>query len=490
MGKEQEKQQVPSQPSKPKWIIFESVAYFLGHGLHWYSREGRIFNPKAVAPGVSCVAVDNAPGDVDHVGPKTLDILADRSFDWVFIDHWADEDPGFGEILPKILRKLKPSGHCIRLSKTGYQAIPKMALKTQVCDKDWYLSVYKNSQWKGVSDPRPRVCISRYGAFGDLVMITPLIRKFSEDGYHVTVNAQAYSASVLRENPFVDNLLIQEREAIPNHWLGEYWDYWKSRYDKYINLSESIEGGLLKVENRRDFYTSKEFRHSTNNVNYHDRTMALGGYPEETGTRGELYFTKSEEKKVKKFIDSARAAGKRFIVMCPLRGSSHHKKYPLLGAVMNRWLKDKPDALVILTGGPESTPLVFEHPQVLSFVNSTWTIRELMLMTKYVDVILGPETGMLNAAACWDTAKIVYLSHSTSENLTKYWTNTTVLEPDTSRAPCYPCHQLHYSLDSCPLAQLTDKDNRVIDTLPVCAAGAVGPDKILSALNSYYPSML
>jgi ADP-heptose:LPS heptosyltransferase len=317
-------------------------------------------------------------------------------------------------------------------------------------------------------------------------MITPLIRKLSEDGYHVTVNAQAYSASVLKENPYVDNLLVQEREAIPNHWLGEYWEYWKQRYDKYINLSESIEGGLLKVENRRDFYTTKDFRHSTNNVNYHDRTMELGGYPEETGTRGELYFTKSEEKKVRKFIDSARAAGKKFIVMCPLRGSSYHKKYPLLGAVMNQWLKDKPDALVILTGGSESTPLVFDHPQVLSFVNSTWSIRELMLMTKYVDVVLGPETGMLNAAACWDTAKIVYLSHSTEENLTKYWTNTTVLEPDVSRAPCYPCHQLHYSLDSCPLAQLTDKDNRVIDTLPVCAAGAVGPDKVTEALNKNY----
>ena len=70
-----------------------------------------------------------------------------------------------------------------------------------------------------------------------------------------------------------------------------------------------------------------------------------------------------------------------------------------------------------------------------------------MIMAKYADLVIGPETGVLNAASCWDTPKIIFLSHSSEENLTKYWKNTTAMMPPDCE--CYPCHQLHYS-DCCP----------------------------------------
>lgn len=35
------------------------------------------------------------------------------------------------------------------------------------------------------------------------------------------------------------------------------------------------------------------------------------------------------------------------------------------------------------------------------------------------------------------------LSHSSAENLTKHWLNTTTLEPNCEKAPCFPCHRLH-----------------------------------------------
>lgn len=475
-------------PSKPHWILFESVAYMLGHGIHWYSREGRMLNPQSVSPGVSCVAVDDVPMNVDHIGPHSLSILADRSFDWIFIDHYADDIPTFNGIVPALLKKLKPGGHVISLSKKEFRKIPKYRLKREVTRDGLYLSIYKNAQEsrKDIPDKRPRVCISRYGALGDLVQLTPLIRVCHEDGYHVTLNVAQYSRDVIRENPYIDNIISQEREAIPNHWLGEYWEYWGPQYDKYINLSESVEGALLKVEGRRNFYTSKDWRHQECDINYQDYTMKCGGYPDKKGLLPELYFSKSEEKRMRRFLDSFRAAGKTFLIMCPLRGSSHHKKYPLLGPIMAQWLKDKPDAHVFLTGDPSAQPLAFEHPQVTNLIGSPWTFRDLMLMTSMVSVVLGPETGMLNAASAYDVPKIIYLSHSTPENLTKYWTNTQVLVPDTSVAPCYPCHQLHYTLDSCPLGQLMDQNNNVIDTGPVCASGAIKPDSLTKALDNVY----
>ena len=40
------------------------------------------------------------------------------------------------------------------------------------------------------------------------------------------------------------------------------------------------------------------------------------------------------------------------------------------------------------------------------------------------------------------------LSHSSSENLTKHWVNTTALEP--VKIPCYPCHRMHHTSTFCP----------------------------------------
>jgi len=60
---------------------------------------------------------------------------------------------------------------------------------------------------------------------------------------------------------------------------------------------------------------------------------------------------------------------------------------------------------------------------------------------------MGPETGILNSVAMMPTPKLVWLSHSSVENLTKHWVNTVALQP--SECPCYPCHQLHYNFEFC-----------------------------------------
>jgi hypothetical protein len=42
--------------------------------------------------------------------------------------------------------------------------------------------------------------------------------------------------------------------------------------------------------------------------------------------------------------------------------------------------------------------------------------------------------------------KILFLSHSSVENLSRDWVNTTNL---LGNASCYPCHMLHYGWDHC-----------------------------------------
>jgi hypothetical protein len=43
--------------------------------------------------------------------------------------------------------------------------------------------------------------------------------------------------------------------------------------------------------------------------------------------------------------------------------------------------------------------------------------------------------------------KVVLLSHSSPENLTKHWTNTMSVQPEA--ISCYPCHRLHVGFEFC-----------------------------------------
>jgi ADP-heptose:LPS heptosyltransferase len=75
-----------------------------------------------------------------------------------------------------------------------------------------------------------------------------------------------------------------------------------------------------------------------------------------------------------------------------------------------------------------------------------WSIRQTLAFIDQADLLVGPETGVMNAAGLHPVKKIVTLSHSSPENLTKHWVNCTSLTP--KNTPCYPCHQLHYGRNS------------------------------------------
>jgi ADP-heptose:LPS heptosyltransferase len=71
------------------------------------------------------------------------------------------------------------------------------------------------------------------------------------------------------------------------------------------------------------------------------------------------------------------------------------------------------------------------------------------------DMAIGPETGLMNAAAIHDYPKVIFLSHSSEENLSRDWPNTTALWSKETTCPgrgeneAPACHQLHYTWEHC-----------------------------------------
>lgn len=498
----------PVSNTIPEWIRFRTVAYLRDRGLT-FGMGMDLFPRVANAPGKFSLNMDLLPNPNISVCDGRTDLFRDDSFDHVVVGPALGQCPDPGKQFRELVSKLKLRGHVVVIlplqnhlpglrhnfeQKSIYSLLETTGawkVKSDILRDGWMVVVAKKIVGrKGtiehyIRPSKPQACIVRYGALGDMVMITPLIRQLAEDGYEVTMNITPYAAPVIENNPFVHNLILQEREAIPNRDLGKYWDEWKGDYDKYINLSESIEGRLLKVENRPDFYTTQEWRNKTcGSVNYYDWTMKLGGYPERTGCRGELFFTPQEIRDAKL---ARKDFGSTFVIAWSINGSSHHKIYPLLQPVAYRFLESHPNALIVLIGGEEAKQYEFDHPQVMK-ASGVWPLRKtLAFLAMVADVVVGPESMALNVAACYDVPKVTFLSHSTHENLCKYWTNDFCLAPNIAIAPCYPCHQLHYSMESCPIGIIEDRNtHQQIATGPLCAMGAIEGQRVVETLSTIY----
>ena len=304
-------------------------------------------------------------------------------------------------------------------------------------------------------------------------MASTLFRLLKEEEYYTIANVNPRGAAVLENNPHVDEIMLHVDDSVPNEKLDEHWKGLAAGVDRFINLSGSIEKGLLKTKDTPEYSMPKGFRHELCNVNYYDRTLALGGYPHLKGLNGELYFSIEESKWARMIKDQHR---NKFMILWSLSGSSVHKFYPYADLVAKKFLEAHPDAVIFDVGEPACKLLEWDHPRTKKRVG-VWSIRKSFVMTKYADLVIGPETGVLNAAGCFETPKIVFLSHSSAENLCKYWKNCIPVEADEQHARCHPCHKMIYSTKDCL--------NNPVTQTPVCMAH-LDPEIVLAAMEKVY----
>ena len=468
----------------------------------------------------SAIGIDVRPGaaNLPPMDFSDLRIFSSNVFNYVYSSH-ALEDVYYKEtVLREWWRVLKPNGHLVlvwpdweayardethrntehqkpfepkdikRILARGFHGEIVMEDKAE---RSTIMVIRKLSSSKRGElvkkksvNPEKSALVVRYGAFGDAVMITPVFRALKDEGYHVTVNCSEYCAPVLENNPNIDEVIVHGRDSIKNDGkeLPQYWKYLESGVDRFINLSGSIEGSMLLREGDHpmgcdqhpDVFNAecdpcrklKSIRHGNlGSANYYDRTMQLSGLDPD-GSNGELFFTHGEIFRARDLVRKWRRR-KWFVVIWSMSGSSFHKAYPYWETAAINFLRLHPDA-VVYTVGDNGTALmeIKDHPRIFPR-SGKWTIRESMCMTQYADLVIGGETGILHAAACYDTPKVVLLSHSSEANLCRTWKNYTALEPSAETTPCYPCHQLHYTKESCPLTGFPSYLHNDYDSPPI-----------------------
>lgn len=449
-----------------------------------------------IAPDALGVDLYGEEADIrlDLGAPDSLAMFADGGFDYVYSSHCLEDFKETRVILEQWWRLVRPGGHLILygpdpdyyphkdtaganpshkvdlhggqvweiLKGLGSASLVHLSRHNETNEYSWLLVVRKTTalraralemlhrfsgDTRGVIAKRKRTrkdCVLiRYGAIGDMLWLTPALKLLKKDGWNITLNCWDYSAQVLKENPNIDHLLVQGRDVVPNAQLPEYWEVMANEFDRVINFSGSVEGTLLKQEGKEEFDWPQKRRHKQCNFNYQDATMARAGYREVKGCIPELHFTDAEHQMARAF---RTAHDGKFVILWSLSGSSFHKVYPWTEYVAQDICRKHRDVRIVTVGDDMCRILEWSNSQTFK-KSGVFTIRQSMILTGYVDLVIGTETGILNAASAYDTPKLIFLSHSSVENLTKYWKNCTPLYARDCK--CQPCHRLIYT-NSCP----------------------------------------
>jgi ADP-heptose:LPS heptosyltransferase/predicted SAM-dependent methyltransferase len=319
--------------------------------------------------------------------------------------------------------------------------------------------------------PKKTACVVRYGGYGDMLQAACVLPELKRQGFHVTVMTTPRGQSVVSGDPHIDTFFIQDDNQVPNHLLGEFWEHQAKRFDRFINLSESIEGTLLALPGRANHGWPHSVRHAHLNQNYLEFTAEIAGVQ----FKPEAFFYPSQEEEA---AAAALLKHGKFNIIYTMSGSSQHKFYAGQDAVIANILLSCPDAHIFLTGDAACKILEagWENELRITCLSGEQDIRETLTMAKQAQCVFGPETGVLNAVAFErNVAKVCLLSHSSIENLTKHWVNATSIEP--VGIDCYPCHRLHYGMKYCREHE---------DTGTAMCQMSIDPNRVFSPIKKAY----
>jgi ADP-heptose:LPS heptosyltransferase len=372
--------------------------------------------------------------DVTVKDVHDLRIFANQSFDAVVAP----------EVHAEYWRVIRPGGHLCVTGEGEPDGIWDCVSKIEG------LAVYKkltSGKCRESYKDKPQgktALVYRCGAFGDMMQASSVWAGLKKQGYHVTVIAQSPGADVITHDPNIDRLMVLDRDQVPNVRLVDFWNYQRTKFDKFVNLSESVEGAWLALPNRANHEWPVELRRKYMTRNYVEFQHELAGLPHDPQVR--FYPTPEETEWARK----QRAKMGAFVALWSLSGSSVHKHWPYLDQIIARLFLSCPEAHVVLVGGPECEVLEtgWESEPRVHRMCGKWSIRQSLAFIEFADLVIGPETGVLNAASHRPVPKVLFLSHSPKESLSRDWVNCESLTPPLS-VHCYPCLRLHHNWSHC-----------------------------------------
>jgi ADP-heptose:LPS heptosyltransferase/predicted SAM-dependent methyltransferase len=408
-----------------------------------------------------------------------IPLFADESFDTVFSSHTLEHIEDYRAALREWWRLVKVGGYLIlylphkdhypNIGQPGGNAdhkhdfVPQDIIDAMRATDGWellvnetraerreysFLQVFKKTGVAGQrlaswTQPKPTKTagVVRPGALGDALWASAVCAGLKAEGYHVTLYTGANGEEVLKHDPNVDRIInlghIPDGMFTDDEWLLFYlWE--TQKYTRFANLIGVAESTLLPHPNELQYFWPLPVRQARMNRNYLEAMHEVALLP-----------TVSQQRFYPSPAEAAWVAERRrvnlpgpLVVVAPT-GSGGPKTWPHVQRFMELMAEAGIYTVVLGDLRQDLTPI---EPYTC-IMGRELPIRLAMALAGAADAVVGTETGIMNAVANEAMLKVVLLSHSTPENLTKHWTNTVALEA--KGLACHPCHRLHRAFEFC-----------------------------------------
>ena len=445
---------------------------------------------------------------------ETMPFLADGAADTIFSSHLLEHIANFPAALKEWWRILKPGGHLI-LYLPDEDEYPKVGEPGANPDHKWnvnydgvvaamkaigswdlvefekrnkeqeysLLFVFKKVEGHGgfnlfsYRNPKPvqkTLGIVRLGAYGDALWITGLLPKFKAEGYHITVYTQPQGEEMLRADPNVDRIICQPHGLFDfgdgriAMWQTAYWLHEERKYDRFINMIGSTERRLLPQPFDADFYLPFEQRHRMMNRNYVEALHEWVGVKFDK-LEAQQKFHPTPEELVWATKERAKIDGP--LVLINPSGSSAPKWWPYAQQLADLLADEGIHSRIV--GDLRFNK--FRSSKHIGVIGTEWPIRKLFALAALADAIVGTESALVNATAYEAPLKVVLMSHSTHENLTRDWMNAVAIEPD--GLSCYPCHRIHADMSHCTFHR---------DSSAAACQSAAKPELVMGYIQEWF----
>lgn len=286
-----------------------------------------------------------------------------------------------------------------------------------------------------VAPPRPEksVGIVRVGGHGDALWASSVCANYKAQGYHVTCYVGPTGGAVLKHDPNIDDLVVFSDTVIPHNESVAFWCHQAKGHAKFFNLIGSVENRLLPHETSYEFFLPQTVRHRIMNQNYLEMVHAYSDLPPENFKQ--RYYPSAAEAEWARKI---RAQLPGPVVVINPAGSGPVKYWPHTQRLMELLAERKIYSVAL--GDIRDESVVGVEPYGI-FAGMEWPVRHALAYALQADAVVATESLIANAVAFEPMLKVITLSHSSVENLTKHWINTASAEP--KAVPCYPCHRVH-----------------------------------------------
>jgi len=285
---------------------------------------------------------------------------------------------------------------------------------------------------------KEKVLVFRGGqGIGDMLIATPVIRLLAEAGCEVHVAPRGGQVQVVANNPHIAKFHEPPANEGPDE-LFEYFSKSMDEVDRVVDLAFTIEKAYLHRVDQiwGEIPSLEDRRAAAAGQNYYDENLRKAGL-EPRPVLPELYPLPKEQENLDKIALDKLENGWKMVIWNTM-GSTINKFMVKCG----RWITAVHDRLpntrhFLSAHFPVEIPSLPRGSKRIFQTEGFWQLRDALLMTSIADLVVGPESASVNAAACYSTPKVICYSHSTPDNLGRYYQNHYPIIPKCDCSPCY-----------------------------------------------------